>query len=83
MLSSEYHPLFLKIFFRLGKIVERIIRIDIVFFELFDNDEDEEIHHHVLLDNYEGNKEKTAVFRCIVDYFKHYGMPFFTSADTK
>jgi len=67
-------------FFLLPEILERIVWIDVIFFEFVHDNQHEEIHHNVGLSDDKEQEEYNRVRICETDNIKHNCHPIFTCA---
>lgn len=83
ILFSHNNPLSFKTFFLFSKILQRIIRINIIFFELINDDQHEQIHHNIGLCDDEEYKEHHWPSISLSNYIKHNRHPIFTSTTSE
>ena len=49
VLVAEVHPLHFEVFGIVGKVLDRIVGVDVIFLEVLHQDQNEQVQHNVLL----------------------------------
>lgn len=57
LISTVFYPLLFKLLSHVLKILNRVVRINIIFLEILHKHQDEQIQHDVLLQEDENNEE--------------------------